>query len=1294
MARQGRLRQRTTPFRCTLLASISRCALLVLIWAGLLAPGPAAIAQVGSSPVDLRVTFEFQAPAPQSWHLRLRITDDGNREARLSELRNFSQADSTSGMFDLSADGQTLTLKPRHEIPGGKWEMRIRGSRGARLLVERMPNGSQPTEEPTVHTIAITDLIKDTTIRHPGADEDKAAEWTITRVPSDRLRISDLAAVPVYQPGAPLHASLQANAMLDQASQSCVLSYELYRVSDGAIVQDHRWPIHIDAEGNSQPVALAEQAPEEAGVYELRVQIEADDENIWSRLRRRPPPLVRVTRPIAVLHRQNPAASDSGSWREVGVIRPSESTWSVGQWLPKSPSRLIPGSVVSPTAFETIASETYQGRSVSVLPPSETFQATLPVDKPGYPHRVTIRLPSNSMADLQIEVGKQPKQAATSLVIEADATADHQGPWREHSFVHYPVEGDQIWVTNLDPDTQAAFDFISVQAGPLFLAPPQPGTPRTVSQQPDSSPPSDSQAAPGSLSVASLSAATGSLPSASSSRLAAVRLTNLRWPETLTEDVADRTRLESCAASTVELNRLWVAAQRIQDEVRASGCNALVIPANHGAQGWYESSHFEARFDQASPSTHHLETLLELLGSSELQVFVELNPNMLLTAMERMIRNQEASLIEVTRSESTAVAAVFDSFSPDPSVGRAQYNPLHLQVQSEVSELARELCERCRRHAVFAGLLVDADRSSHLRPLRNSNEDPGAVLLFGRSNGVNGNFAQVRNWLQQQEATAFRDWVKQQLQSGYERVSRVDGSVAVRLVAPDTVVLEQSATSAAAQPGNPPTSATGPGNPATRPIDSPIDGLVSQFRYGPPAVLAQKSRLHQQITAATGAASAILVSEQRLTGSPSWVRQRIQHDLSQIIDHTDPKLLFVDHSLLANQLSDELQLVLQSFCAMPDCPMQRSTPVDSASHTVHLRSGICDGHLYVSMVNVVPWNCDVDLEMATPTQWEVLARGDTQQSEETGSESLVRTSGGTRTRVTIPAGQIVLLRSRAPGMNSVRSWTTRVSGGPELVESIKEKVTLIVERVGILSDFRAYSKLNNGGFEQSGGMGLVGWLHAQHPPGCVQIDDKQFVEGSHSVQLTTSTPAVARTWLVSETVEPPASGRLAVSLACRGEAKDDDSIHHVRISIEATRRGDPVRFTSELQVPRNGQWSEREVVLEIDEIETSEIESLRLTIDSLSGGRVWIDDVQLHDHFPTSRERAELQSQVFLAVQGLQRGNLLPTGKLLQNHWARHLLTLGPSEQPKRVIENVPASPEPPGVAERFRSWLPRPLRF
>ena len=327
--------------------------------------------------------------------------------------------------------------------------------------------------------------------------------------------------------------------------------------------------------------------------------------------------------------------------------------------------------------------------------------------------------------------------------------------------------------------------------------------------------------------------------------------------------------------------------------------------------------------------------------------------------------------------------------------------------------------------------------------------------------------------------------------------------------------------------------------------------------------------------------------------------------------------------------------------------------------------------------------------MSGPTNWELIGGID-----DPGILRSLSSSGGTRHRITVDPGRVVVLRTAENSRARVRSWTTRVSGGPAATESIKQKVTAIVERIGILQDFQPSGQLANGGFEQAGGMGLVGWMHAQHPPGCVQVDEQEFLQGKRSVVMTTKAPTTARTWIVSETLDPPLSGRLAVSLACRAEAAEESGDHSIRVSIEATRHGDPVRFTHDVKVPRNGEWTPREVVLEVDNIDDTDRGSMRLTLDSLSGGRVWIDDVQLHDHFPTTKERDDLQSLAFLAVQGLQRGNVAPSGRLLQNHWARYLLTLGPMEQSKPVIEAVPTPPEEPGVAERIRSWLPRPLRF
>ena len=432
--------------------------------------------------------------------------------------------------------------------------------------------------------------------------------------------------------------------MIDQLSQSHVLHYELYRVSDGETVETHRWPIQIDAFGNSPSVQLNETVPEVAGVYELRLQVEPDEENIWSRLHRRPPPLVRVTHPIAVLHGETVSEDVEDPWREVGVIRPSESSWSVGLWLPKPTSRLIPGAGVPPVPH--LESDEHAGQSVSLLPPSGSFQATLPVMKPGYPHKVTIRLPSSSTAALQIQVGGSQEDAATSFILESDATADQQGPWRQHTFIHFPVDNDQLWLSNLDPKNLAAFESISVQAGPLRVAP---------TRLPTFAP-------------------------ASSSRTASLRMPDIDWTERLTADVSRRTNLAGCAPPTVALNRLWVAAERLQDQARGCGCNGVVIPANSGARAWYESLLYQSPHDAASRH-RHLETLLRLLESSQLRVFVGLKPNMLLTNIEQTIHNQEGQLVVLTRSE---------SISDAPSAGATAAGATAVGVTSRRQSVLRQ----------------------------------------------------------------------------------------------------------------------------------------------------------------------------------------------------------------------------------------------------------------------------------------------------------------------------------------------------------------------------------------------------------------------------------------------------------------------------------------------------------------------------------------------------------------------------------------------------------------------------
>ncbi len=817
----------------------------------------------------------------------------------------------------------------------------------------------------------------------------------------------------------------------------------------------------------------------------------------------------------------------------------------------------------------------------------------------------------------------------------SDPHSDDPQGWKTYTFVHFPTGDDQIWLTNLDKRATAAFESVSVLAGPTHLM-------------------------------------TAPKPEASQ-RSAVIQLTNIDWVDSFSSDVSKRTSFTDCDPATIRLYKLWIASDRLRDYTLAIGMNGVMLPANAGGRTWFETATMFPRRDISPVDRHCLAIFLRLMESSRLHVFVGLQTSTLLSGPEQAIRMQPTLVNALTRTHRG---------SSD------QYNPLHPRVQQSLALLVAELDQQCREYSCFAGVVLRCDAASHLRPLREASEDPAMWAMFARSSGNVSSPAQLRAWVQQEGRAAFSTWLREASRQAYERIGAAASNQPVLLV-----MQPEASASDQAEVGQ----STIQSSTASWQGEGTSFLPVQAFRYGPPHVLARQAALQQQLSSvetpmSEGTSTVALLGEELNSDphEPVLVRDQVLSDISRIIDRVDPSIVFVELPSVGGRLDEELANALRAFSALPAENMLRIEPIDPSSQTVHVRWGTKDGHLCVSMISLAPWPSEVELETSAPIEW--ASRDD---ADPTASRVSIEQISAKRARVVVGAGQLVVLQSKNPATGAtVRLWSSRVRGGSEAVDQIKRKVTLIVERIGILSEFESSDALSNGGFEQSGGMGLVGWLHAQHPPGCVRVDDKEFLEGAHSVLLTTDDASTSRTWIVSETIDPPRSGRLAVSLACRGELKTDNSVHRLRVSIEATRDGEPIRYSSEFDVPRNGQWSPRAVVLEADGVERDSVDSLRLTIDSLSGGRVWIDDVHLHDQFPTAKERAELQSQAFLAVQGLQRGNLTPSGRLLQNHWACFLLTLGPAPPAQQVMEAVEPVDETPGVAERIRSWLPRPLRF
>lgn len=426
-----------------------------------------------------------------------------------------------------------------------------------------------------------------------------------------------------------------------------------------------------------------------------------------------------------------------------------------------------------------------------------------------------------------------------------------------------------------------------------------------------------------------------------------------------------------------------------------------------------------------------------------------------------------------------------------------------------------------------------------------------------------------------------------------------------------------------------------------------------------------------------------------LPTDPPTTADRGAFVLASVIAHGDPRQLVLNYPVGAGPLSEPVRALLKGYRALPLSSLTVVSPADPALRTVVVRTAIDQGHAYLGLLSLAPWTSEVDLQFDPAA---AAARIEWQSFEATADDNPVSLAASPQHRIVLGPGELKLLRSAAPIDHiELKSWTARLQGGAVQGAKIKADVTAIVQRIGLLTNLPGSPALANGGFEQLGELGIVAWMHAQYPPGCVTVDQSQSVEGEHSILLFTDPNVSARTWMVSEPIAPPATSRLAVSLAIRAERSDGAPPHQLRVSLESARRGQPVRYANEIEVPRNGDWNARRMVLEIDGIDHSQLDSWRLTIDSKSAGRVWIDDIRVHHWFATAKEREELQSLAFLAVQGLQHGDLTPSARLLVNPWAQYLLSRpGASAEPA----SPPAAAKPPGVAQRIRNWLPEPIRF
>lgn len=741
-------------------------------------------------------------------------------------------------------------------------------------------------------------------------------------------------------------------------------------------------------------------------------------------------------------------------------------------------------------------------------------------------------------------------------------------------------------------------------------------------------------------------------------RRTVLNLNSYSWVAELSTDYVDQLQQQDWEQQSIEMYRLQLAISRVIKQAIDNGFDTISIALNQDPPTALLRDNQSRLTSSIWNYQTQLEVILSALDQSNLGVVLEFNPaiSFLSNASTPVSKlHSQGGLSEIDNGNSPGTNFTDDQSSP-PALDDF-YDDATTKRMSETFQAIVDLAQS-HQSVVALSLMASGAENPMCRPIPSKNLQK-LRRIFTEENPTKGEKGQDLK----STDLDFDTWLAQKRHGLWSNLFKPP--VGMKLFISGTDAWRGA------------------------PNDSTLT-FIETYEYATTSSLSTRLQLKRDLQAKSNV-QAIRLGIDQTRQSQMESTAVLTADIVEVIDNKNPRWIFVDHELTTGFFDASLIQNLCVFSHLPNRDLAECEAVAPGSAAVRVWSYFEDDRLHVLLINLVPWATDVDLETIEPLSWTPVRKELIEQTRH--SISVLRP---TRSRVSVPANSCVLLRSINTGLNGIRQWTSRVSGGPTVVKRIKTQVTEVVENIGSLTTPAPNTKLlKNGSFEVSGEMGIIGWMHAQHPPGCVLLDSDVARNGSNSARLKTEINHTGRTWIMSDAFAPPTSGRVAVALTLRGSPiTRTDTDQQVRVALETSGGDKPLRVFEDLEIPTNKEWSPHEIVLELDPFKPQELGSLRVAIDSLKPGLIWVDDVQIYDDFPTEAERAEMQRRVFLAVQGMQRGNLLPAGKLLENFWVQRLLT---DKKPNRD-KNEPAvkreDMEPPSVTERFKEWLPGNGRY
>jgi len=844
---------------------------------------------------------------------------------------------------------------------------------------------------------------------------------------------------------------------------------------------------------------------------------------------------------------------------------------------------------------------------------------------------------------------------------------------------------------------------------------------------------------------------------ASNARLAAMRLEIAD----LFEQFGDRAL--PTTVQPLDYQQVWVAANRLIETLRREGYGGVILTVSSDGTSLFPDrsivpdAAWDANWATDAGPVDPLRLLLRIFERESLQLIPCIRPSAPVLALEKRLRF-ETTAQSIASSSPLAGQLGAWSFDGPPLTAFPIYNSAHAEVISHFTRTMVELNERCRDLASVPMLGILADERSYLRSSPLLVGDEQTLHEFHASLGDQAPPREsFETWVQKSGADAFQRWRSNRLANGLQQLlKRIDGrnllvmsfdsalpSSLVELGRDRRIITTRLQRRALTEPL------------AMRVRDEACNASVPVPLDGDPAPLAYLAAAFHQPTSdprgfepglsGLGGADPMSDVDRVTAGLIDAVIENSQSVVTALLDPTESSIALAhllnrsDRVIVAigggaaNQpASDVRRRSLRSFAELPPVAMTDVESSVPAMTSLRVRMATHNDEVYIYAVNQTRWPVVWEAILSRPTTVYRLGPVPPQHTLASARlpaddprslvSSLRQNESGTRWQTVVAGGELVAIRVAARDATLV-DWRATFAGSANQVATIRAGVDDAVSAIAKKQHLRRRDLIANPSFEADGA-GVPGWMIAQYPTDCVAIDSHVAFHGSRSIRLVGQAGRPGGSWIVSQTIQPPRSGRLAVSVRLRGAKATSQAAEPlvVRMALEATVGGTPIRKTKSVTVAADAKWSEPQW-LEIAKLPSLPLESLRLTIDLMSGGEVWIDDITCYDQFMTAAEKTHWEHLVFLAAGGLSRGDCGGASRLFDSHWALDFVNASPwaggqtNEQSsvRRAAFNPSVTSEPaasspkagpkvtapatqpasrPGWSERLKSWLPGPLRF